>query len=134
MFVYYTDDGSLELGSEMSGLVAYLCNVLIILEMFYFAEVYNVTMPLFLVILLLRLTIYDNRDYEYCCLSRQKANINKKSDTQIEMLEMLLQAIYFEGQEGTLFCIIVSIDTAMMTKHVEVKRLLTLDIGEFWIL
>ena len=31
--VYYTDDGSLELGSEMSGFVAYHGNVLVILEM-----------------------------------------------------------------------------------------------------
>ena len=31
--VYYTDDGSLELGSEMSGLFAGHGNVLIILEM-----------------------------------------------------------------------------------------------------
>ena len=33
MVAYYTDDGSLELGSEMSGLVTYHGNVLVILEM-----------------------------------------------------------------------------------------------------
>ena len=31
--IYYTDDGSLELGSETSGFVAYLGNVVIIMEM-----------------------------------------------------------------------------------------------------
>ena len=54
MFVYDTDDGSLELGSETSGLVAYLGNVLIILEMSQFGKVNNATMPLILVVTILR--------------------------------------------------------------------------------
>ena len=54
MFVYYTDDDSLELGSETSGLVAYLGNVLIILEMSQFGKVNNATMPLILVVTILR--------------------------------------------------------------------------------
>ena len=54
VLLYYTDDGSLELGSETSGFIAYLGNVLILLDMSYFGKVNNAAMSLILVVLILR--------------------------------------------------------------------------------
>ena len=52
---------------------------------------------------------------------------------EFKLLEILFQAVHFTFcfTEGTLFCIIVLIDTVMMIKNTEMKRLLKLDYGIF---
>ena len=54
VLIYYTDDGSLELGSETSGHVAYFGNILQIREISKFAKVNKATMSLTFVVFILR--------------------------------------------------------------------------------